>query len=82
MEEEEETMEEEQETMEEDSGAMEEISVEEEDIVEAREVVAMAAVTMAEIKEVLAREEAEEVLVKVVEEVGDREDLTWDPQPT
>ena len=69
--------------MEEDSGVMEEISVEEEDIVEAREVVAMAAVTMEEIKEEgLAREEAEEVLVKVVEEVGGREDLTWDPQPT
>ena len=76
-------MEEEEETMEEDSGVMEEISVEEEDIVEAREVVAMGAVTMEEIKEEgLAREEAEEVLVKVVEEVGGREDLTWDPQPT
>ena len=74
-------MEEEEETMEEDSGAMEEISVEE-DIMEDREVEAMAAVTMEAIKEEgLAREEAEEVLVKV-EEAGDREDLTWDLQPT
>ena len=74
-------MEEEEETMEEDSGATEEISVEE-DLMEAREVEAMAAVTMEEIKEEgLAREELEEVLDKVVE-VGDREDLTWDQQPT
>ena len=71
---------EEEETMEEVSGAMEEISVEE-DIMEDREVEAMAAVTMEAIKG-LAREEAEEVLVKVVEEAGDREDLTWDLQPT
>ena len=74
-------MEEEEETMEEDLGAMEETSVEE-DIMEDREVEAMAAVTMEAIKEEgLAREEAEEVLVKV-EEAGDREDLTWDLQPT
>ena len=72
-------MEEEEETMEEDSGAMEEISVEG---VEAREVEAMVAVTMEAIKEEgLAREEAEEVLVKV-EEAGDKVDLTWDQQPT
>ena len=71
---------EEEETMEEDSGAMEEISVEE-DIMEDREVEAMAAVTMEAIKG-LAREEAEEGLVKVEEEAGDREDLTWDLQPT
>ena len=72
-------MEEEEETMEEDSGAMEEISVEE-DIMEDREVEAMVAVTMEAIKG-LAREEAEELLVKV-EEAGDKVDLTWDQQPT
>ena len=72
-------MEEEEETMEEDSGAMEETS-EEEDIMEDREVEAMAAVTMEAIKG-LAREEAEELLVKV-EEAGDKVDLTWDQQPT